>query len=75
VGWLATKSERDLALENGEHLFEIVTVRRRTAAGRDKHIDRAVHGLSTFDVCVRIPQATEATSNIGEVGDIMFSGC
>jgi hypothetical protein len=32
----------DRAFENREHLFEIVTVRRRTAAWRDKHIDQAV---------------------------------
>jgi hypothetical protein len=38
----AAESDLNFALENGEHLLEIVAVGRRTAAGRDVHVDEAV---------------------------------
>jgi len=36
---LAPKSEFKLALKQGEHLLEIVTMRRRSAASRHMHVD------------------------------------
>ena len=38
----AAEGELDLAFEDGEHLLEVVPVRRRAAAGRDVHVDQAV---------------------------------
>jgi hypothetical protein len=39
---LATEGELDRALEDGEHLLEVVTVGRRAAAWRDVHVDERV---------------------------------
>ena len=39
---LATEGEFELSLEKREHLFEIVTMRRRTAAVRHEHVDEAI---------------------------------
>jgi len=41
-GFRATESDLDLAVENGKQLFEVVTVRRRAATRRDKHVYEAV---------------------------------
>ncbi len=38
----ASERELDLALEDGEHLLEVVTVGRRPAARRDVHVDQRV---------------------------------
>jgi hypothetical protein len=39
---LAAEAELDLALKHSEHLLEVVTVRRGTAAGWDMHVDKCV---------------------------------
>ena len=39
---LVAKAELDLAFEDGEHLLEVVTMRRGAAAGRDVHVDEGV---------------------------------
>jgi len=39
---LVAKTELDLAFEDGEHLLEVVTMRRGAAAGRDVHVDEGV---------------------------------
>ena len=41
-GFRATESNLDLAVEKGKHLLEVVTVRRRAATRRDKHVYEAV---------------------------------
>ena len=41
-GCRATESDLDLAVEKGKHLLEVVTVRRRAATRRDKHVYEAV---------------------------------
>ena len=41
-GCRATESDLDLAVEKGKHLLEVVTVRRRAATRRDKHVYKAV---------------------------------
>ena len=41
-GCRATESDLDLAIEKGKHLLEVVTVRRRSATRRDKHVYEAV---------------------------------
>ena len=41
-GFRATESDLDLAVEKGKHLLEVVTVRRRAATRRDKHVYEAV---------------------------------
>ena len=41
-GCRATESDLDLAIEKGKHLLEVVTVRRRAATRRDKHVYEAV---------------------------------
>ena len=41
-GCRATESDLDLAVEKGKHLLEVVTVRRRAATWRDKHVYEAV---------------------------------
>jgi len=41
-GFRATESDLDLAVEKGKHLLEVVTVRRRAATRRDKHVYKAV---------------------------------
>ena len=38
----APESDLDLAFENAEHLLEIVAMRRRASAGRNKHVDEAI---------------------------------
>src|SRR5450755_872952 len=38
----AAECELDLAVKNGEHLLEVVTVGRRSAARRDVHVDQRV---------------------------------
>jgi hypothetical protein len=43
---LASEAELHLALEHGEHLFEVVTVGRRAAAGWDMHVDKCVFAVS-----------------------------
>jgi hypothetical protein len=39
---LITEAQLDFAFEDGEHLLEIVTVRRGPAAGWDVHVDECV---------------------------------
>jgi hypothetical protein len=39
---LAAERQLDLAVENGEHLLEVVPVQRRTAARRHQHVDQRV---------------------------------
>jgi hypothetical protein len=39
---LASESQLHLTLEHGEHLLEVVTVRRRTTAGWDVHVNECV---------------------------------
>jgi hypothetical protein len=39
---LVAEVELDLAFEDGEHLLEVVPVRRGAAAGRDVHVDEGV---------------------------------
>lgn len=41
-GCRATESDLDLAIEKGKHLLEVVTVRRRPATRRDKHVYEAI---------------------------------
>ena len=41
-GLFTAKGDFDLALQDGEHLFEIMTMGRRSAAGWDHHVDEAV---------------------------------
>jgi hypothetical protein len=38
----AAEGKLYLALENGKHLLEIVAMRRRAAAGRNKHVNETV---------------------------------
>ncbi len=42
----AAENEFDFALENSEHLLEIMTMRRRTASRRDEHVNEAVAARS-----------------------------
>jgi hypothetical protein len=41
-GFRAPESDLDLAVKKGKHLLEVVTVRRRAATRRDKHVYEAV---------------------------------
>jgi hypothetical protein len=39
---LASESQLHLTLEHGEHLLEVMTVRRRTTAGWNVHVNKCV---------------------------------
>jgi hypothetical protein len=42
---LSSETELYLALEHGEHLFKVVTVRRWAAAGWNMHVDECVFAV------------------------------
>jgi hypothetical protein len=48
---LVSESQLHLTLEHGEHLLEVVTVRRGAATGRNVHVDEGVFagGVITSD--------------------------
>lgn len=57
----------DLAFENGEHLFEIVAMRRRTASRRNVHINEAVAAGGVFageNNRVRVPRETDVRQRL-----------
>jgi hypothetical protein len=64
---LAAKGDFDFACEQGERLLEVVTVRRRPAAGRNVHVDQAVVAIGVVpreQNCVGIPRE-------GDVGQFL----
>jgi hypothetical protein len=68
---LITESDLYLAIEDGKHLFEVVTVRREAAARRDEHVYERVlaSGVATREQDrVRVPNDAEVWKTVIFVG-------